>query len=88
VAILPGAHERTVSETVLEPADTLLVFSDGITESERGGTQYGEGPMQRFLERPPDSSEALVRGLLDDVGKFRGASSPEDDLTLLAVRRR
>jgi serine phosphatase RsbU (regulator of sigma subunit)/pSer/pThr/pTyr-binding forkhead associated (FHA) protein len=87
VAILPGGHTRSMAETRIEKGDTLLVFSDGITESEHDNVQYDEGRMQAFLSRPPESPTDLVRGLLEDVGEFRQNLSPEDDLTLLAVRR-
>jgi sigma-B regulation protein RsbU (phosphoserine phosphatase) len=88
VAILPGDWPRTVAECRLEPGSSLLVFSDGIPETEAGKVQYGEGRMQEFLKAHGGlEAERLGKDLLNDVEEFRGDQAVEDDLTLLVVRR-
>jgi serine phosphatase RsbU (regulator of sigma subunit) len=89
VAILPEPFPRTAEECVLEPNSTLLVFSDGVTENgHETSEQYGEGPMQAYLERAYDlGAEDLVRGLLNDTMAFGNGKPVDDDLTLLAIRR-
>ena len=68
---------------------TLLVFSDGVPETENAAREfYSEGPMQEFLKRMGNASAAaLGEGLLEDVETFRGEQPPTDDLTLLILRR-
>lgn len=88
VAILPGSQERILRDCVLEPGQSLLVFSDGVSEFAQDGVQYDEGPMQEFLAANRDHDAATMgRKLLDDVDTFGGGVPAADDLTLLVVKR-
>ncbi len=87
VAMLPGMT-RTAAETDLINGDSLLIFSDGIPETEKDGVQYEEGRMDAFLgEVEGWDCETLGKRLLADVEDFRGDEPPSDDLTLVVVRR-
>ena len=91
VALVPGLP-RGAEETTLEPGSLLLVFSDGISETEREGVQYEEGPMAAFFEHLRTECTQLDaacagRLLLEDVAAYRGESPADDDLTLLVLRR-
>jgi two-component system response regulator len=91
VALVPGMP-RTASETVLDPGSVLLVFSDGISETECDGRQYEEGQMEEFFEHVRTNCTALDAAcvgklLLEDVEAFRGDAPAADDLTLLVLRR-
>ncbi len=73
----------------LEPGDGIVLYTDGLSEAQNAaGDDYGMGRLTRVIEvhreGPP---RALVAACLDDLGAFRGASPPIDDLTLLAIRR-
>ncbi|HEX7112097.1 MAG TPA: SpoIIE family protein phosphatase [Mizugakiibacter sp.] len=72
----------------LEPGDTLLMYTDGITEA-TDGTRRMFG-MQRALQAlvrppPPDRANAFVERLLADVRDFVGEASQADDITVLAL---
>jgi serine phosphatase RsbU (regulator of sigma subunit) len=75
-------------ELTLAPGDTLLLFSDGLSEAENSDLQeYGE---ERLLEsmagerhRGPDT---LLEFLLASVRDFAGSHPQSDDITALVVR--
>ena len=88
VAMLPGMVRETMDCT-MEGTGTLLIFSDGVVETENeAGEYYGEGPMQKLLEHAGTlDAETLGRRLVEEVEAFRGDQGPSDDLTLLILRR-
>ncbi|MFE1260551.1 PP2C family protein-serine/threonine phosphatase [Streptomyces albogriseolus] len=85
VGVLPTAQFVGVS-TVLRPGDTLLLYTDGLTEARVGpGRQlYGYDALLSFAAaRAPAGSRALVdavTGLLRDFG-----DGLDDDTALLAI---
>jgi sigma-B regulation protein RsbU (phosphoserine phosphatase) len=80
----------TVTPTQLEPEDTLVLYTDGITEAQDAeGNQYEEDRLIRSLRHPTARSAFdMADRVLRDVARFTGTRSRLDDLTLLIVRRR
>lgn len=76
---------------VLEPGGALVLFSDGLFEAvDRRGQPYGFDTVCRVLaEADADrrSARLLLDGLLGDWRQHRGVDSPDDDTTLVVVRR-
>jgi serine phosphatase RsbU (regulator of sigma subunit) len=78
----------SIAESSLFPGDTLVLYTDGVTEafSERG-EEFGErrlvDSLRRHCELPPD---ALMNCILDDVKQF-SPHEQHDDITLLVARR-
>jgi sigma-B regulation protein RsbU (phosphoserine phosphatase) len=79
----------TVTEEVLSEGDALLVYSDGINEArDAQGECFGnERLLARISERPQAGAEALGRAILNAVQDFIGEARPDDDQTLLVLRR-
>jgi hypothetical protein len=75
-------------ESVLAPGDTLVLYSDGVTDAEApGGEQFGEERLLASLERTrTHSPAAILEALLEDVRGFVGDHPPADDVTVLVVR--
>lgn len=80
--------EYTDAQARLGEGDTLLLYSDGVTEAgESSGSLYGAARLKEQLAKVARQPlEAVKSAILDDVLAHRGGE-PEDDVTLLAVRR-
>lgn len=89
LGLLPAAR-WSVLERRLAPGDSVVLYSDGITESESlDGVEFDVGGVRSALagERDGDA-EAIGRRLLEAAARHRGGREPGDDLTLLVVRYR
>jgi phosphoserine phosphatase RsbU/P len=90
VGLVPEAEYTTVC-LKLEPGDTLLLFSDGVTEAMDPAEQlFGVPRLKEVLtgagmQTPLDELQTKV---LDAVENFAHGASQADDLTLLLVRYR
>ena len=75
----------------LEPGDTLILYTDGVSEAmNEQDVPFGTARIGTGLEvLPPDFSAAdITRALLEDVRRFAGRAPQSDDITLLVLRRR
>jgi sigma-B regulation protein RsbU (phosphoserine phosphatase) len=78
-----------VSRLGLLPGETLLLYTDGVVETQDGsGDEYGRDRLSavasasRVLTLP-----ALVDACVKDVSVFRSAPKRDDDVTVMAIRR-
>lgn len=87
LGLLPGRdYEDLVID--LEPGASLVITTDGIEESLRGGEEFGKERIRRVLGRLADASaKEIAEGLMADARRFAGAEDPADDRTVLAVKR-
>ncbi|MEV6839747.1 SpoIIE family protein phosphatase [Streptomyces sp. NPDC051133] len=86
VGILPEARFATAT-TVLAPGDTLLLYTDGLTEARTGEDRtslYGDDGLLAFATdhagEPPHAVIQALSGLLDGFG-----DGVDDDTALLAL---
>jgi len=90
-ATVIGAFERwqgAACRVHFDPDDLLVVFSDGVTEANRGEEEFGEARLIDELQACNGSSApAIVSAVLSSVQQF-SAGGQYDDLTLLAARAR
>lgn len=90
LAVLPDCN-YTERSTRLAPGDTLLLYTDGVTEAfSATGEAYGDVRLQQWLTSvaPCDDAAALVQALVSDVERFVDGAEPSDDLTCLILRRK
>ncbi len=77
-------------ETPFETGDVLVLYSDGITEAERGDDMYGDDRLRdlvpRLVARGLDS-RGVAEAVLEDVRTFTHGHLEADDVTLVVVRR-
>jgi phosphoserine phosphatase RsbU/P len=80
----------TASRLKLEDEDTLVLFSDGVTEAEDAERElFGFQRLHDVLEGWQDESlESLKKIILDSITSFSGSAAQSDDVTLLVVRYR
>ncbi|MFG2720108.1 PP2C family protein-serine/threonine phosphatase [Streptomyces sp. NPDC048416] len=86
VGILPSAR-FTAATSVLRPGDTILLYTDGITEARTGEDRtglYGDEALLAFAAghagKPPDAVIQALTGLLNSFGE-----GLDDDTALLAL---
>lgn len=72
----------------LQSGDSLLLYTDGITEAENPrGELYGMERLNRSLRRTGDDSpQARLSSLLADMDEFSAGAQSQDDLTLVAIQ--
>jgi serine phosphatase RsbU (regulator of sigma subunit) len=89
VGLLPEA-EFTLARVQLEPEDTLVLFSDGITEAENPQQELFEvtGLTEALNGKVDQTVDALQESVLESVRKFTKGAHQSDDITLLVVRYR
>ena len=87
LGVLPDAlyEERPLA---LSPGDTLLFYTDGVSEAESPtGEQYGQSRLEQLLIRLQGRpAQQILDGVVEDVLAFAGARGQNDDLTLMVVR--
>ncbi len=74
----------------LAPGDSLLVFTDGLTESldERGARFGAEGVLTAYGRAPEGGAQGMLDYILDDWRYHVGSTEPADDLTAVLLRRK
>lgn len=84
-----GESPYKVHRLQVAPEDSLFLFTDGLTESRNPeGEEYGDGRLTEVLRRGHRLSPGkMAASALIDLERFQGERSPEDDLTLLVLRR-
>ena len=72
----------------VERGDTLLIHSDGLSEArDSAGTEFGSARMDLSIRRAASLPAAeLVNFLVADVLAFCGRETPEDDVSLAAIK--
>ncbi len=84
----PSTYEAC--ETTIEPGDTLVLYSDGVTEAENHrGQPFEESGLERVVDvnalaSPPDLAQTILRV----VELHAQETFLADDVTLLVVRRK
>jgi serine phosphatase RsbU (regulator of sigma subunit) len=77
------------AETELRPGDTLLVYSDGVTETfDPEGDEFGEQRLAQFVVRNLGlPAAALQDELLLELDRFAAGVKASDDRTLIVLKR-
>jgi serine phosphatase RsbU (regulator of sigma subunit) len=73
----------------LSPGDMLLLYTDGVIEAEDGnGRQFGlEGLEKICLDNAHLSTDQIADVILAAIGRYTPTGQPDDDLTLVVIRR-
>jgi phosphoserine phosphatase RsbU/P len=89
VGLIPEAN-YTVATVNLQPSDTLILFTDGVTEAMDSEEQmFGVSRLQKVLTGQHNVPlEDLQKAILQSVETFSRGTSQADDITVLLVRYR
>jgi adenylate cyclase len=72
----------------LEPGETLIAFTDGVTEAQDpGGELFGRARTLAVIGGPKTPLSELIDRLVAAVRRFEAGAEASDDLTILGVRR-
>ena len=88
LGITPG-FEYGETAMSLAPGDSLLLYTDGITDARNlEGEDYGEERLIRLAERLPRdlTADEIVRTVADEVSRFTAGAEQADDITLVALK--
>ena len=81
-------EEFSVSQLELRLGDSLVIFSDGVSEAlDDLGSEYGTERLCRLLQVKCSDASALIASCRDDLTSFRGRASKIDDVTLFVLNR-
>ena len=88
LGMLPGIS-YTQGVATLQPGDTLILYSDGITEATNAsGEEYGMSRLtSEVREAATLPAEAAARRILDAAHRFVDGEKPHDDQSILVLRR-
>jgi phosphoserine phosphatase RsbU/P len=73
----------------LEPGDTVVLYSDGVTEAATpSGDDFGETRLAKVVRKSPAlRAPDLVQAIFDEVTLFTEGAPPADDITVVVARR-
>lgn len=85
---LPEVNYESL-ESHLNPGDLLVFYTDGITELTDGsGAMVQQGGLLEWVEKAPkETSSGFLWGLLDQASSHTGGVPPEDDFTVVVLKR-
>jgi sigma-B regulation protein RsbU (phosphoserine phosphatase) len=85
--LIPDAPYKLESRK-LEPGDTIVLYSDGVTEAmDPEDNEFGTDRLKKALEAERrDDVDQLQADVLAAVGTFTRGASQRDDITLVVAR--
>ena len=78
----PRLHEQ---QTTLEPGDSLVLYTDGITEAGSRGAPLGEDGLASLLASMPAVPPDVLVSRIDEAAQKADPGRARDDVALLAV---
>ena len=82
------SSEYGLSRYEMKSGDTVLVYTDGLTESFSGGDEYGENRLiESYLKSCKDTPELILENLFNEHSSFMKAAKPSDDVTAAVLKK-
>ena len=88
LGVAPGFRYEQ-SNFTLGPGETIVLYTDGVTEAMNGhGDEFGVDRLRELFEgAPPRHPREAVDAILEAVHAFAGDTPQSDDITCLTLRR-
>jgi serine phosphatase RsbU (regulator of sigma subunit) len=87
LGMMPGMTFE-VRESRIEPGQTLLAFTDGVTDArDVSGALYSEKRLLELVGEGAPTAAALLERIEQTVSTYSAGAERSDDITMLAVRR-
>lgn len=89
LGLLPPGMPYGEEHVTLDPGDTLVLFSDGVSEAQNSDEEeWGEARLIECIRGEPGlGSAALIDRILAAIEMFAGDAPQLDDITILVARR-
>jgi sigma-B regulation protein RsbU (phosphoserine phosphatase) len=89
LGLLPITAPFEQTTHTLERGDTLVLFSDGVTDAQSpDGDEFGEARLVSVLrERSSRCAREIVDDVFDAIDRFAAHAPQFDDITMMVVRR-
>jgi sigma-B regulation protein RsbU (phosphoserine phosphatase) len=73
----------------LDPGDTLVIYSDGVTDARdvQGKTFEMDGLLNSLRGKAGRPAKEIQDALLGDLSEFVGNAQPFDDITIITITR-
>jgi len=87
---LLSAAQYSAGTVQIEELDTLVLYSDGITEAMSANEEeFGEARLEQVIVSSPEAApEQICRTIMSGLAEFAGGKTPQDDRTLMVVHFR
>ena len=80
--------EYDEDSTVLAPGDTLVLYTDGITEAmNRAGDLFGKARLKAAIAAAGNDARGIIEAIITAVKNYAAETPQADDLTIVAIRR-
>jgi serine phosphatase RsbU (regulator of sigma subunit) len=79
----PQLQDRS---SALSPGDTVVMYTDGVTERRSGSALFGEQRLQTLLSSLAGSTAAEIADRIEREVQGFGPEEPKDDIAILVVR--
>jgi len=80
--------EFLIKQTILTPGETMLAYTDGVTEAlSADEKEFSRGRLLTLLEEPSHSTTELMDRIAGSLAAHMVNAEQFDDITLLSVRR-
>jgi phosphoserine phosphatase RsbU/P len=86
VGMMPDIRHE-VRSVIIEPGDTLLVFTDGVTEAVGATGQFSDERVQTLAVGFEGSAQALLTELVTQLEQHSAGHDQHDDITALCLHR-
>lgn len=82
------SEEFGMNSVTLEPGDTVLLYTDGVTEAmDAGGNEFGRERLRGTVTgTSATDASGLVESVLADVRQHSAGADQSDDITMLCIR--
>jgi serine phosphatase RsbU (regulator of sigma subunit) len=85
LGVFPDPDLNQTSVTLSE-GDTVLLYTDGVTDTGPGGAELGEAALEALLRRLAGQSPEEIVAEVERVAVETQADQPRDDIALVAMR--
>lgn len=75
--------------THMEPGDVVVLYTDGVVEAhDAKGREFGTSRLKRLVaEARRQPAREIAHRVVNAVKSWRGGAAPEDDVTVVAIKR-